>query len=307
METMNPAVEYRAYPGISFDLLRVGKDGSIWVFRARSGRWDRWRMRFKKGRPYLGVTLGDRRLHVAWGHAVLAAFGLPRPGAAHAVGYRDGDATNNRLSNLRWMPIHCEQIGWQPEQFKGRVFRGSQHARAKLTEEKVAEARRRYKAGELVEELAEEFGVSATTVRNAIFGATWRHVHETPPTACNPSSTVGAWNPRARLDDFDILKIRRMADCGSAIQSIADAFEIGYTTVRDIVDGKTWKHAGGPIRDPSLPRLRGRPSKLTPGDVIRIREMVSVGMSMRKIAKIFKVSRETIRRIVRRETWRDVG
>lgn len=53
---------------------------------------------------------------------------------------------------------------------------GSGHWCAKLTEEIVAEARRRYAAGESQGALAREFGVARPTMAQAIVGRTWKNV-----------------------------------------------------------------------------------------------------------------------------------
>ena len=54
--------------------------------------------------------------------------------------------------------------------------RGSQTSHAKLTEERVREARRRQAAGESATSMASEFGVSQVALANAIAGRTWKHV-----------------------------------------------------------------------------------------------------------------------------------
>lgn len=54
--------------------------------------------------------------------------------------------------------------------------RGSQLPIAKLTEAAVAEARRRYAAGESVLAMSREYGVSDVALRNAINRRTWKHV-----------------------------------------------------------------------------------------------------------------------------------
>jgi len=47
---------------------------------------------------------------------------------------------------------------------------------AKLTEDEVVQIRERHCSGEPISELASEFGVSQTAIRNIVKGRTWRHV-----------------------------------------------------------------------------------------------------------------------------------
>lgn len=57
-------------------------------------------------------------------------------------------------------------------------------------------------------------------------------------------------------------------------------------------------------------RKRDKPlrnyTRVTPADVRKIRELVSQGISQRKIGRIFSVSYSTIGSIARRETWVDI-
>lgn len=53
---------------------------------------------------------------------------------------------------------------------------GERHYRAKLTESKVREARRRAAAGEPIRKLAREYGVADTVMGKAVRGVTWRAV-----------------------------------------------------------------------------------------------------------------------------------
>jgi len=53
---------------------------------------------------------------------------------------------------------------------------GGQHPRAKLTEAGVDEIRQRRAQGEQLRTLADEFGVSVSTIGSAARGDTWRHV-----------------------------------------------------------------------------------------------------------------------------------
>lgn len=53
---------------------------------------------------------------------------------------------------------------------------GSANPSAKLTEERVAEMRRRYLAGAAISDLVPEFGVSWVVAARAIYRETWKHV-----------------------------------------------------------------------------------------------------------------------------------
>lgn len=60
-----------------------------------------------------------------------------------------------------------------------RVPRGERQAKAKLSDDIVREARRRYRAGGVThKQLAEEAGVDLSTMHAAISGKTWSHVRD---------------------------------------------------------------------------------------------------------------------------------
>jgi hypothetical protein len=68
----------------------------------------------------------------------------------------------------------------QDRREKGRSPRGEKHALAKLTAEQVSRIKAMLAEDRLyLTEIAQEFGVSQTTVRAIKAGRTWRHV-ETP-------------------------------------------------------------------------------------------------------------------------------
>ena len=60
--------------------------------------------------------------------------------------------------------------------YPDRVTRGVRHPHARLTEAQVQEARMRWRGGETCMGLARAYGVSATAMRQALQGQTWRHV-----------------------------------------------------------------------------------------------------------------------------------
>jgi len=107
-------------------------------------------------------------------HRLVAfAFLGPPPTAMHTVNHRNGDKSDNRISNLEWLTphqntMHAKEMGTLPM--------GTSHGNAKLTEEAVMEMRLRHQLGESMRGLAGEFGVSCAAARAAITGAGWAHV-----------------------------------------------------------------------------------------------------------------------------------
>ncbi len=156
---------------------RVLSSGSIWY---RSGyrrgyRWLRTRAFFDRY-GYLQVNLSaDGRKRRFYLHTVvLLAFVGPRPNGEECR-HMDGEKTNNRVENLCW-GTRAENAADQERH--DTVLRGSRQSQAKLVESDVLEIRRRANTGKrgIQDQLAEEYGVSDTTISHIVSRRIWRHV-----------------------------------------------------------------------------------------------------------------------------------
>lgn len=180
-----------------------------------------------------------RRVH----RLVLEAFvGLCPPGMECA--HRDCNPSNNSLENLRWT-THKDNAADTIR--LGRFPRGSRQGRAKLTEEVVLEARRRYaKGGISIPTLAAEMGVSTAVAQFAVTGRTWRHVPEiTNPAGTNKGKNVarGEGHHLARLTEADVLEMRGLFRSRDYTKrALAKMFNIHYNTCIQALSGFTWKH-----------------------------------------------------------------
>lgn len=174
---MQEIVEYRDIPG--FPDYRIGDDGSAWS-RRRIGRrggtsveWRRLKALWnRRGYLYHGLRRDGRNLPVTVHKLVLQAFVGPRPEGMEAC-HRDGDRTNNSLSNLRW---DTRRANTDDRTAHGTCPHGEGHYLAKLTEERVREMRRLHAEGWGYKRLAKEFKLNESTARSAVIRETWKHV-----------------------------------------------------------------------------------------------------------------------------------
>jgi hypothetical protein len=115
------------------------------------------------------------------GSLVLEAFVGPRPTGQETC-HGDGDPTNNRQYNLRWDTRkgnisdcinHCRFY------FNAGRAKGSSHARSKLTEDTVRQARKLSAGGISNVQIMRllQLNVAQTTLGKAIRGLKWAHVH----------------------------------------------------------------------------------------------------------------------------------
>jgi len=161
--------EIPGYPGYS-----ASDDGRI---KGPSGKW----LKPKRG-PYghQSVWIGGKWPSVH--RLVLLAFSGPCP-ESHEAAHENGDASDNRPSNLAWK-THGENI--RDRARHGHTARGTRHGGARLTEDEVRAIRSAYvgrgvgpaaaRGGPSQRALAEQYGVSEDTVRAIIRGRLWKHL-----------------------------------------------------------------------------------------------------------------------------------
>lgn len=119
--------------------------------------------RRKQGYQIFGVTGG---ITVSVARCVCEAFNGPPPSAASEVDHINGVRDADFPHNLRWVS-KAENLRTR------RIARGVGHANSKLSDEAVRHIR---STNEPCRLLAEQYGVSRRTIRDARSGALWRHV-----------------------------------------------------------------------------------------------------------------------------------
>jgi hypothetical protein len=180
-EVNSTEIEYRDIPG--FPGYRAGSDGSIWSCRTTRGgtssRWNRMKatitQRSSAGRTYCHLNLYSNRVaHTFKVHyLILITFIGARPPGSECR-HLDGNPLNNRSDNLCWgTPTEntLDRIR------HGRIAKGNDHSMAKLNSDQVREIRLRFGAGGVTKnDLAIEYGVTRTVIRNVITRQAWKHV-----------------------------------------------------------------------------------------------------------------------------------
>lgn len=148
--------------------------------------WSGYRMPSGYGQCGTGVRGGHEYAHR---HAWVQASGKPIPeglGVYHTCDNRpcvrnddEGTYEVDGVAFPRWghLWIGTDADNVADKVAKGRHLKGEQITNAKLTEQKVREIRQRYtgQRGE-VTAMAREFHVHRITLRDIVFGITWRHL-----------------------------------------------------------------------------------------------------------------------------------
>jgi protein gp37 len=99
---------------------------------------------------------------------VLTAFVRP-PRLGEQACHRNGDPSDNRLSNLYW--------GTQGDNWRDRLTHGNGRSYQKLSEQQVSQIRERHAAGQSAYSMAKDYGVSDTQIRNIVMNRQWATAH----------------------------------------------------------------------------------------------------------------------------------
>jgi len=98
---------------------------------------------------------------------------LGRRSDDYQVDHIDGDKTNNRPDNLRWVQMSDHQ---ELKKQKGEQAKGEEIPSSKLKAEDVREMRSRRKSGESYKSISQDYPACESTCRRAIKKETWQHL-----------------------------------------------------------------------------------------------------------------------------------
>jgi len=170
---------WKAIPGHE-GAYEVSNHGRVRSIDRRVRRGNRW-MHVKgrviktpaKSNGYLHFKLADRdRTYYPTVHAVVAAAFLGKRPEGWVVNHKDGDRTNNHLSNLEYTTYSGNN---NHAVAQGRMHKGESHPNSKLTEHQVRTIRR-LRGIAKARELAKDHGIDVAHVYAIWRRARWRHL-----------------------------------------------------------------------------------------------------------------------------------
>ena len=179
--------EWRRIDG--FDDYEVSVDGRVRSWRKRGPGKERratpleLKLRNVDGYRLVTVRSDTESRQVLVQALVLEAWVGPRPNGMQ-VAHRNGDRSDNRLSNLRWATKAENEADKKDH---GTVPLGENHHGSKLTNSIVREIRTGADAGASFRSLARKYGVCHKTVSLIHARKAWAHVPEDPMIAAEVS------------------------------------------------------------------------------------------------------------------------
>ncbi len=196
---------------------------------------------------------------------VAAAFIGPIP-EKYVVNHKNGVRHDNRVENLEI--ITCSENVRHAYEVLGR-----KPTRAKLAETEAEEIRIRADAGELLKDLADEYDITPAMVSNIVRGRAWKSVPGTIRTFTDRKAKV-------ELTEAQVVEMRHLRAGGVKLKELAVQFNITICGAANIVRGKTWKQAGGPIAQ----LVGAKPVRLTDDEALVVVRRYKAGESATNIA-----------------------
>lgn len=137
------------------------------------------------GSGYLRTMLkrdGDGKIATIKVHRIIGQTFIPNPENKPEINHKNGIRTDNRLMNLEWCN-HSENI--KDSFTQGRSSnKGAKNPAATLTDEQVIEIRKNYvygrrsqhDPGQTKKQIAEQYGVKMSAIKQVILNKTWKHL-----------------------------------------------------------------------------------------------------------------------------------
>jgi hypothetical protein len=178
-----------------------------------------------------------------------------------------------------------------------------------LTDEQVIECRRRFREGEAsVRVMARELDIAPSSVKNAIWGYTYKELPGAVPREFKPPKREPQRSWSALVTDEVALFMRLAYDPEKVNAArIAQAYGVRQTLVYNLLTGRTYKHvpmAGRAYVSEDTPE---RKRLLTDAQVIQGRAWAYSGeKSMPEMARLFEVNLSTIQSMVKGVTYKDL-
>jgi len=157
---------------------------------------------------------------------VMIAFIGPCPEGMEGC-HEDGNLHNNTPKNLRY---GTPKDNAADREEHGRTYRGEKHWKCKLTQVQVEEALSRIEGGELLKNLAQEYGVSKTHMIRIRQSKAWKNTNN--PITSTDLRKGGRSRGSRTLTSNQIEEVYQLLDNGMTQKKVGLVFGVSQTPIR---------------------------------------------------------------------------
>lgn len=154
-----------------FPMYRVSNFGNI---RNKHGRLLRPQLNHNKY-PRIGLYIDKNTFRHLFVHRLVAEHFIPNPNNLPQVNHMDGIKTNNAVENLEWVTLSENMIHAYEN---GLSDQGETHYRSALTNDQAKQIYDLAWSGHRPKDIAQKFGILATSVCNIKYKRSWKHIHK---------------------------------------------------------------------------------------------------------------------------------
>lgn len=175
-------------------------------------------------------------------HILVASAFLPPPLPEQVViDHKNSDKADNRVENLEWV---TQAENTRRAVAAGRFHRDGRHVAAVLSSADVEELRRTAGSRSRAEHAA-RFGVSPSTIDDALSGRTHSSVAIEANGKPVPALRRGESHPRSKLTAAAVREIVSRRRTGESVHTIAADHRVEPATIYQIMRGLVWQHVTG--------------------------------------------------------------
>lgn len=182
---------------------------------------------------------------------------------------------------------------------KNNSLKGENHPRAKLTNDEVIQIRQRYKDGESLNDIYEDYKElykNKAVFSRIIMGRTYKNVgNQLSKDEIRHCGTV--------ITKETVLEIRRLfLEEDYSIKKLKEIYPNFKNSIEDIVHYRTFKNIKDNFENK---RLRSH-YRLQPDEVRAIRRLFADGMTITELSEQYHINSTAIRRCVDRQTYKNI-
>lgn len=179
----NREIKFRAWD--EFPRYEIGSDGSVWSndFNHTGNRKALRQYLDDDGYPYVQLVVGGKR-YKRIVHRMVAKCFVENTENKPQVNHKNGIRSDNRSENLEWVTprentIHGYRVNGRQHSEKQRQhgresFGGTNNPKAKINEATALSIRRLRAKGELLRDIAKQYGLSTSQVSAIATGKSWK-------------------------------------------------------------------------------------------------------------------------------------